>query len=100
MAPSSPSGESITGIYDVVLAVRPSELAETVAHYQEFGYGEPSPEGSLSADEAEVLYGHRSSVRSVRLPHQESDHGLLVRHLQILQRLSILNARSPVPWLT
>lgn len=69
----------ITGIYDVVLAVRPSDFAATIAYYQQFGFGAPSAEGVLSAAEAEVLYGHASSLRSVRLPHQDSDHGLLVR---------------------
>lgn len=88
MAPST-SLPPITGIYDVVLAIRPSELEETVAHYQQFGYertvyGEPSPEGTLCAADAEVLYGHRSSLRSVRLAHQDSDHGLLVSILRSL----------------
>lgn len=68
----------ITGVYDVCIGVRPSDVAEVVNHYQQFGFGEPSPEGSLTADEAEHLYGYHASLRAVRLPHQESDHGLLV----------------------
>jgi hypothetical protein len=52
---------------------------ETVSYYEQFGFGPPSDEGALSADGAEALYGHRSAVRAIRMPHQDSDHGLLVR---------------------
>jgi hypothetical protein len=69
---------SITGVYDVALGVRPSDVEDVITHYQQFGFGAPSREGRLSADEAHTLYGHRAALRAVRLPHQDSDHGLLV----------------------
>lgn len=68
----------ITGIYDVMLGVSTqADLEQCVRHYQQFGFGEPSHDGSLSAEKAENLYGHKSALTAVRLPHQDADHGLL-----------------------
>jgi hypothetical protein len=65
----------ISGVYENVEGS--VDLAESVRYWALFGY-RPVAEGTLSADDAERLYGHRSALRSIRLQHLDSDdHGLL-----------------------
>ncbi|MBM3504023.1 MAG: VOC family protein [Alphaproteobacteria bacterium] len=64
----------VGGLYEVAFGV--PDLAEAIGYRERFGYrvGEV---GRLAADAAHALYGVRSDLRSVRLYHQQSDHGLL-----------------------
>ena len=54
----------------------PRKPFDLIAYWQQFGY-HVGESGSLGATEAKALYGVESSLRSVRLLHQDSDHGLL-----------------------
>lgn len=64
----------ISGIYEVCIGCQDSTTQ--IEYWQQFGYrlGET---GELSATKANNLYGVTSAVKSVRLYHQDSDHGLL-----------------------
>lgn len=76
LLPSSASAQeaAISGVYEIGIGTQ--DLVAQIEYWQRFGYriGET---GSLDAETAERLYGVRSAVRSVRLAHQDSDHGLL-----------------------
>ncbi|AFY61306.1 hypothetical protein [Synechococcus sp. PCC 6312] len=65
---------TIQGIYEVGIGTL--DLLAQVQYWQQFGYriGEI---GRLSPEGAERLYGVRSGLQSVRLLHQNADHGLL-----------------------
>jgi catechol 2,3-dioxygenase-like lactoylglutathione lyase family enzyme len=66
---------SISGLYENCVAAHSIDGA--ARYWQEFGY-RPVQHGSLTADEAEQLYGHRSAVESLRMQNGDSrDHGLL-----------------------
>jgi catechol 2,3-dioxygenase-like lactoylglutathione lyase family enzyme len=65
---------SIGGIYEVCIGV-PEPLA-AVRYWQQFGY-RIDRIGELSASVAQQLYGVDSAVRSIRLAHQNIEHGLI-----------------------
>ncbi len=64
----------IQGLYEVCIGV--TELEPMVRYWAQFGY-QLGAEGTLSADQAQALYGVNSGVRSLRLTHQSADHGLI-----------------------
>lgn len=65
---------AIEGIYEVCIGVK--EPISAIQYWELFGYrvGEV---GELSQAEAFQLYGVNSSLRSIRLYHEYTDHGLL-----------------------
>lgn len=62
------------GLFEICVGV--PDLGEAIMHWRAFGY-RPGPTGSLAAAQAKTLYGVDSGLRSVRLLHQDSDHGLI-----------------------
>ena len=65
---------SIEGIYEVCIGVQ--EPISAIQYWQQFGY-RIDRVGELSAAAAKQLYGVNSSLRSIRLAHQQADHGLI-----------------------
>ncbi len=65
---------SIGGVYEVGIGTRNAD--GLVKYWQRFGY-RVGQRGELSESEAEKLYGVRSKLISIRLLHQDSDHGLI-----------------------
>jgi hypothetical protein len=65
---------SIEGIYEVCIGV-PEPLA-AIQYWQQFGY-RIDRLGELSAAVAQQLYGVNSALRSIRLAHQQIEHGLI-----------------------
>ena len=65
---------SISGVYEVCIGT--TEAEPLIKYWQQFGYrvGET---GELSADQASKLYAVESKLRSIRLYHQDADHGLI-----------------------
>ncbi|MGP1353869.1 MAG: VOC family protein [Parasphingopyxis sp.] len=53
-----------------------ADLVEAVRYWEMFGY-RMGWTGELSVTQAQSLYGVESAARSVRMRHQDSDHGLL-----------------------
>jgi hypothetical protein len=74
MAQSSDRTPMIGGVYEV--GIGSTDEKPLIAYFERFGYrvGKIS---SLSAEEAEKLYGVKSALKSIRLFHQDSDHGLV-----------------------
>lgn len=64
----------IEGIYEVCIGVR--EPISAIQYWEQFGY-RIDRVGELSAAGAQQLYGVQSSLRSIRLAHQNADHGLI-----------------------
>jgi len=62
------------GLYEVCTGV--PDAVEAIGLWEAFGY-RVGPTGRLSASAAKALYGVDSALTSVRLLHQEADHGLL-----------------------
>ena len=65
---------SIEGIYEVCIGVR--EPISAIQYWEQFGY-HIGQVGELSSSSAKQLYGVNSSLRSIRLAHQNADHGLI-----------------------
>ncbi len=65
---------TIQGIYEVCIGV--AEPISAIQYWQQFGYRIGNT-GELNAAEAYKLYGVNSALRSIRLYHQNSDHGLI-----------------------
>ena len=65
---------TIEGIYEVCIGV--PEAVSAIQYWEQFGYG-ITQEGQLSAPAAQQLYGVNSALRSVRMHHQNADHGLI-----------------------
>ncbi|GAX34252.1 VOC family protein [Nodularia sp. NIES-3585] len=65
---------AIAGIYEVCIGVPDPIFA--IQYWEQFGY-RIGQVGELAADAAYQLYGVNSSVRSIRLNHQNADHGLI-----------------------
>lgn len=65
---------SIAGIYEACIGTR--DPISQVQYWEQFGY-RIGQIGELAALEANKLYGVNSSLRSIRLYHQDSDHGLV-----------------------
>lgn len=64
----------IGGLHEVCIGV--PDLAAGLAHFESFGC-RAGRFGTLDASEARALYGVDSPLRSVRLHHQDADHGLV-----------------------
>ena len=64
----------IEGIYEVCIGV--TEPKAMVQYWSQFGY-KIGLEGELSASKAQDLYGVNSALHSLRLYHQDADHGLI-----------------------
>jgi catechol 2,3-dioxygenase-like lactoylglutathione lyase family enzyme len=71
---SDPSPRIVGGLYEAFHAV--PGLVPAIRHWQSFGY-RVGPEGHLDATAAKKLYGAALGLRSVRLYHQNADHGLV-----------------------
>jgi catechol 2,3-dioxygenase-like lactoylglutathione lyase family enzyme len=65
---------SIEGIYEVCIGI--PEPISAIQYWEQFGY-RIGQVGELTADEANQLYGVNLSLRSIRLYHQNADHGLI-----------------------
>lgn len=65
---------AVGGLYEVCVGV--TDLVESIAYFEAFGC-RVGPIGELDSGAARALYGVDSAVRSVRLLHQQSDHGLV-----------------------
>ncbi|MDJ0903231.1 MAG: VOC family protein [Xenococcus sp. MO_188.B8] len=65
---------SIEGIYEVCIGV--SDPIPMIQYWEQFGY-QIGQMGELPASAVQDLYGVDSSLRSVRLTHQNADHGLI-----------------------
>jgi catechol 2,3-dioxygenase-like lactoylglutathione lyase family enzyme len=65
---------SIEGIYEVCIGVQ--EPIAAIQYWQQFGY-RIDRMGELPANTAQQLYGVNSALRSIRLAHQNADHGLI-----------------------
>ena len=66
--------QQISGVYELCIGT-PDPLQDLL-YWQQYGYT-PGALGGLDAARAEGLYGVRSSLRSLRLHHQDADHGLI-----------------------
>jgi catechol 2,3-dioxygenase-like lactoylglutathione lyase family enzyme len=64
----------VGGLYEVCIGV--PDLAAGLAHYESFGC-RAGRFGALGARESKALYGVDSALRSLRLQHQDADHGLV-----------------------
>jgi catechol 2,3-dioxygenase-like lactoylglutathione lyase family enzyme len=64
----------IGGVHEIAIGC--TDLAPLIEYWSRFGY-RPGAEGRLDAARAGALYGVDSALRSVRLLHQDADHGLL-----------------------
>lgn len=64
----------IAGIYEVCIGVE--DAMPLIQYWAQFGYA-IGQTGELSPEQAYNLYGVNSSLRSFRLFHQDSDHGLV-----------------------
>ncbi len=64
----------ISGVYELCIGT-PDPL-EDLLYWRQYGY-ELGALGELDAAQAEGLYGVRSPLRSLRLNHQDADHGLI-----------------------
>ncbi len=65
---------SIGGVYEAGIGT--TDEKPLIAYFERFGY-RVGPTGEIDAETAFRLYGVRSKLRSVRLLHQDSDHGLI-----------------------
>ncbi|QIR40161.1 VOC family protein [Tolypothrix sp. PCC 7910] len=65
---------TIQGIYEVCIGV--PEAISAIQYWEQFGY-RIGQIGELSADIAQQLYGVNSGLKSIRLYHQDADHGLI-----------------------
>jgi catechol 2,3-dioxygenase-like lactoylglutathione lyase family enzyme len=64
----------VGGLYEICVGV--PDLAESMAYFERFGC-RAGRFGTLDAAAARALYGVDSALRSVRLHHQDADHGLV-----------------------
>ncbi|MSO64975.1 MAG: VOC family protein [Alphaproteobacteria bacterium] len=64
----------IGGLHEIGVGV--PDLVEGIAVWEAFGY-RAGPSGQIGASAAKALYGVDSALRSVRLLHQDADHGLI-----------------------
>lgn len=65
---------SIQGIYEMCIGIR--EPIPMIQYWEQFGY-RIGQVGELPAQAVNKLYGVNSSLRSIRLYHQDADHGLI-----------------------
>ena len=64
----------VGGLYEVCIGV--PDIAASLAYYERFGC-RAGRFGALDAASARALYGVDSPLRSLRLHHQDADHGLV-----------------------
>ena len=65
---------AIGGVYEVGIGA--TDEKPLIAYFERFGYRVGNT-GELSEKEVERLYGVKSKLKSIRLLHQDSDHGLI-----------------------
>ena len=65
---------TIGGVYEVGIGT--TDEKPLVKYFEQFGY-RVGATGQLSAKDAKKLYGVDSKLKSIRLLHQDSDHGLI-----------------------
>ncbi|NEN88042.1 MAG: VOC family protein [Okeania sp. SIO3H1] len=65
---------TIKGIYEVCIGI--TETLSMIQYWQQFGY-RIGQTGELTAPAVKNLYGVNSNLRSIRLEHQDVDHGLI-----------------------
>ncbi|MBD2206050.1 VOC family protein [Calothrix sp. FACHB-1219] len=65
---------TITGIYELCIGI--TDPIYAIQYWEQFGY-RIGKVGELSVDVAKQLYGVNSALRSIRLYHQDADHGLI-----------------------
>ncbi|OKH46948.1 bleomycin resistance protein [Calothrix sp. HK-06] len=65
---------AIEGIYEVCIGIQ--NMTSAIEYWQQFGY-RVGCEGTLNTTSAYLLYGVNSSLKSIRLYHQNADHGLI-----------------------
>ncbi|GAA6623837.1 VOC family protein [Scytonema sp. NUACC26] len=63
---------TIQGIYEVCIGIQ--EPISAIQYWEQFGY-RIGQQGELPTERAYQLYGVNSSLRSIRLYHQNADHG-------------------------
>jgi catechol 2,3-dioxygenase-like lactoylglutathione lyase family enzyme len=71
---TSHSATSVEGIYEVCIGV--DEPIAAIQYWEKFGY-RIGHIGDLAPEAAQQLYGVDSALRSIRLYHQNADHGLI-----------------------
>ncbi len=77
---STASGQSnsdvypIGGLYEICIGM--TEPKAQIAYWEQLGY-RVGASGEISAADAKKLYGVNSKLTSIRLLHQDSDHGLI-----------------------
>jgi uncharacterized glyoxalase superfamily protein PhnB len=71
---SQPTEPAIGGLYEICIGVR--DPLPQIRYWETLGY-RIGPIGELKASAAQALYGVNSNLHSVRLLHQEADHGLI-----------------------
>jgi catechol 2,3-dioxygenase-like lactoylglutathione lyase family enzyme len=64
----------VSGIYEVCTGV--TDFLAPIQYWEQFGY-RIGQIGELPSETAQQLYGVNSAVRSLRLYHQNADHGLI-----------------------
>ena len=67
---------SISGLYELAIGATAEDEAALIQYWQQFGFSE-GQSGTLSATQANQLYGVNSSLRSLRLHNQVTDRSLL-----------------------
>jgi hypothetical protein len=70
----SAQDSTIGGVYEVGIGTRDGDAL--VKYWERFGYRVGNT-GELDEKQAEKLYGVKSKLKSIRLLHQDSDHGLI-----------------------
>jgi uncharacterized glyoxalase superfamily protein PhnB len=65
---------AIGGLHEVCIGVPSFEAP--LSYWRAYGFTE-GPRGQLSAQQAKLLYGVNSALSSMRLHHQDADHGLI-----------------------
>jgi hypothetical protein len=88
----------VSGLYEFIFATHISERDRLLGFWSQLGF-EPEVEGSLTASDSAVLYGHAATLQSIRLRHSGShayDTGLV--RLQCWSDLAGdgLGARKPL----
>ena len=69
-----PVSLQIQGVFEACIGVQ--NLAQSLNYWRSFGY-EIQAEGQLLANESHMLYAVSSRLHSIRLSHQDADHGLI-----------------------
>ena len=70
----TPEQPTISGLYEICIGV--TDPLPQISYWEQLGY-RIGPIGELSAADAWALYGVDSKLRSIRLLHQDADHGLI-----------------------